>query len=59
MQFIAKITPHGWANAGFEKLVISGAYGGAVTGEMLVLAGFAAAFLTIAIINFRTDAQVV
>jgi ABC-2 type transport system permease protein len=56
MQFIAKFTPHGWANSGFDKLLVFGADGSAVTGEMLALAGFAAAFIIIAIINFRTDA---
>ena len=54
MQFIARITPHGWANTGFDKLLVFGADGGAVIWEMLALAGFAAVFIIIAIINFRT-----
>jgi ABC-2 type transport system permease protein len=57
MQFIAKITPHGWANIGFNKLIVFGADGGAVTGEILALAGFAVAFIIVAIINFHTSAN--
>jgi len=58
MQFLAKFTPHGWATTGFSKLMVFGADGGAATGEMLALAGFAAAFLIIGILNFRTSADV-
>jgi ABC-type multidrug transport system permease subunit len=57
MQFIAKFTPHGWATAGFAKLLVFGAEGNAVMGEMLVLAGFAVVFIIIAILNFRTSAE--
>jgi ABC-2 type transport system permease protein len=57
MQFIAKITPHGWANAGFNKLLVFGASGSSVTWEIVALAGFAAAFMIIAIINFRTSSD--
>ena len=56
MQFIAMITPHGWANIGFDKLLVFGADGSAVIGDMLALVGFAAAFMIIGIIRFRTDA---
>jgi len=57
MQFIAKITPHGWANAGFNKLMLFGADASAVVWEMAALAGFAIIFITIAIIKFRTGAD--
>jgi ABC-2 type transport system permease protein len=59
MQFLAKFTPHGWANSGFDKLLVFGANGGDVMWEMLALAGFAAAFIIVAIINFRTSADAV
>jgi ABC-2 type transport system permease protein len=55
MQAIAKITPHGWANTGFNKLMVSGAEFGAVVPEMLVLAGFAVVFGIIAVWRFRTS----
>lgn len=56
MQFIAKITPHGWANSGFNELMLFGGnFSGAVP-NMLALAGFTAVFGTIAIMRFRTSA---
>ena len=59
MQFLAKFTPHGWANDGFNKLMLFGATGGDVLWQMLALVGFAAAFIIVAIINFRTTADAV
>ena len=59
MQFLAKFTPHGWANTAFGKLLIFGANGQDVLWEMLALAGFAVAFIIVAIINFRTSADAV
>jgi ABC-2 type transport system permease protein len=59
MQFIAKFTPHGWANSGFDKLLVFGADGSAVVWEMLALAGFAVAFIIVAVFNFRTSAEAV
>ena len=56
MQFIAKITPHGWATTGFNKLMVFGADFGAVVPEMLALIGFAAVFGIIAVWRFRTSA---
>jgi len=56
MQSMAKITPHGWANTGFNKLMLFGADFGAVVPEMLALAGFAVAFGIIAVWRFRTSA---
>jgi ABC-2 type transport system permease protein len=55
-QFVAKITPHGWATTGFNKLMFFGADFGAVVPEMLVLIGFAAVFGIIAVWRFRTSA---
>jgi len=55
MQALAKITPHGWANAGFNKLMLFGADFGAVVPEMLVLAGFTLLFGLIAVWRFRTS----
>jgi len=56
MQFIAKITPHGWATTGFNKLMLFGAEFGDVVPEMLILLGFAALFGIIGIWRFRTSA---
>jgi ABC-2 type transport system permease protein len=56
MQALAKITPHGWATTGFNKLMLFGADFGAVVPEMLVLLGFAALFSFIAVWRFRTSA---
>ena len=56
MQFIAKITPHGWATTGFNKLMVFSADFGAVVPEMLALVGFAAVFGIIAVWHFRTSA---
>jgi ABC-2 type transport system permease protein len=57
MQFLAKITPHGWANDGFNKLMLFGANAEDVVWPLVALAGFAFAFMAIAIINFRTSAD--
>ena len=56
MQALAKITPHGWATTGFNKLMLFGADFSAVIPEMLALIGFAALFGIIAIWRFRTSA---
>ncbi len=56
MQFIAKLTPHGWATSGFNELMVFGGnFSGAVP-NMLALAGFAVVFGIIAIMRFRTSA---
>jgi ABC-2 type transport system permease protein len=57
MQFLAKFTPHGWANEGFNRLMLFGASAGDVTWQMLALVGFGVAFIIIAIINFRTSGE--
>ncbi len=56
MQSLAKITPHGWANTGFNKLMLFGADFGDVIPEMLALVAFAVLFGIIAIWRFRTSA---
>ncbi len=55
MQALAKITPHGWATTGFNKLMLFGADFGDVALEMLALVGFAAVFGIIAVWRFRTS----
>ncbi len=55
MQSLAKITPHGWANTGFNKLMLFGADFSAVVPEMLALAGFALIFGLVAVWRFRTS----
>ena len=57
MQALAKISPHGWANTGFNKLMIFGADFGAVVPEMLALIGFAVVFGIMAVWRFRTSAD--
>ena len=54
MQALAKLTPHGWANVGFNKLMMFGAEAGEVTQELAALAAFGVAFLAIALWRFRT-----
>ena len=53
MQSLAKLTPHGWANGGFNKLMLFGAEANEVTTEFAALAAFGAAFLAIAVWRFR------
>ena len=54
MQAIARLTPHGWANDAFNKLMLFGAEGQDVLVHMTALALFAVAFLAIAVARFRT-----
>jgi len=56
MQFLAKATPHGWANEGFNKLMLFGADFADVTPEMLALVIFTIIFGSIAVWRFRTAA---
>ena len=53
MQTLALITPHGWANSAFNKLMLFGAGGGDVALEMAALAAFGVGFLAIALVRFR------
>jgi ABC-2 type transport system permease protein len=57
MQFLAKFTPHGWANDGFNNLMIFGAKGSDVVWAMVALAGFAIVFILVAVARFKTDAE--
>ncbi len=57
MQSLAKITPHGWANTGFNKLMLFGAEFGDVTQEMVALVAFGLAFLAVAMWRFRLSAE--
>ncbi len=56
LQTVAKISPHAWANNGFNELMLFGADFGAVVPEMLALVVFTAIFGVIAIWRFRTSA---
>ena len=53
MQSLARLTPHGWANGGLNKLMLFGAEFTDVGPEMAVLAVFAAVFLAVALWRFR------
>ena len=57
MQFLAKLTPHGWANTGFNKLMLFGAEFTDVAPEMLALVIFTVIFGSIAVWRFRTAAS--
>jgi ABC-2 type transport system permease protein len=54
MQYLALFTPHGWANIGFNKLMVFGADFSSAIPEMLALAGFTLVFFIIAAVRFRT-----
>ena len=56
MQSLAKLTPHGWANGAFNKLMLFGAEFGDVTQEMIAIPAFGIAFLAIALWRFRLSA---
>ena len=53
MQSLARITPHGWANGGLNKLMLFGAEFRDVGPEMVALVVFAAVFLSVALWRFR------
>ena len=54
MQQLALVTPHGWANTAFNRLMLFGGEFDSVTGELLALLGFAAAFAAVAAWRFRS-----
>ena len=56
MQFLAKVTPHGWATTAFNKLMLFGGDFQSVIPEIIALACFALAFGLIAMLHFRTSA---
>ena len=53
MQSLARLTPHGWANNGLNKLMLFGAQFTDVLPEMAALVIFAVVFLSIALWRFR------
>ena len=53
MQSLARLTPHGWANGGLNKLMLFGAEFTDVGPEMMALVVFAAVFLAVALWRFR------
>ena len=53
MQSLARLTPHGWANGGLNKLMLFGAEFGDVVPEMAALVVFAVLFLSVALWRFR------
>ncbi len=53
MQSLARLTPHGWANGGLNKLMLFGADFADVGPEMVALVVFAAVFLAVALWRFR------
>ena len=53
MRSLALITPHGWANTAFNRLMLFGGEFESVAGEMAALLGFAAAFSAVAAWRFR------
>ena len=53
MQFLARLTPHGWANGGLNKLMLFGAQFGDVAPEMAALVVFAILFVAVALWRFR------
>lgn len=54
MQALGRLTPHGWANDAFNKLMLFGAEGQDVLLHMAALSLFAVAFLAIAVTRFRS-----
>ena len=56
MQALARLTPHGWANQAFNKLMLFGATAGDVVAEMVALLAFALVFLLISLWRFRISA---
>ena len=55
MQFIARFTPHGWANTGFNNLMVFGGDFSSAVPAMVALGGFSLAFLVLASLRFRTS----
>ena len=53
MQSLARLTPHGWANDGLNRLMLFGAQFADVLPSMAALLAFAAVFLALALWRFR------
>jgi ABC-2 type transport system permease protein len=56
MQFLAQVTPHGWATTGFNKLMLFGGDFASVVPNMLMLLVFTVVFGALAVWRFRTNA---
>ena len=57
MRSLALLTPHGWANKAFNRLMLFGGDLESVTFELLALAGFAVGFIAVAVWRFRVSVQ--
>jgi ABC-2 type transport system permease protein len=57
MQFLARVTPHGWANMAFNKLMLFGGTFGTALPEMMAVLGFTVLFGLIAVWRFRARAD--
>ncbi len=57
MRSLALLTPHGWANTAFNRLMLFGGNFESVLVEMLALAGFAVGFIAVAVWRFRVAAE--
>ena len=57
MQFLGQLTPHGWATAGFNKLMVFGGDFASVVPNMLILLGFTVVFGALAVWRFHTSAN--
>ncbi|MDH5506254.1 MAG: ABC transporter permease, partial [Anaerolineae bacterium] len=55
MQQLSKISPHNWALAGYQDVIVRGLGMNAVMLEVGVLAGFAAVFFGFAVWRFRFE----
>jgi linearmycin/streptolysin S transport system permease protein len=55
MRALAQATPHAWALAGYQDVLVRGLGLGAVLPELGVLLGFAAVFFAAALLRFRFE----
>ncbi len=55
MRGLALLTPHGWANTAFNRLMLFGGDLGSVAFELMALAGFAIGFIAVAVWRFRVS----
>jgi len=53
MQAIARLSPHGWANGAFNKLMIFGADFEDITLELIALVMFSIVFVSVGVWRFR------
>jgi|TARA_B100001964_G_scaffold159612_1_gene175255 ABC-2 type transport system permease protein len=55
MQTLSRITPHAWALAGFQDVIVRGLSVGAIWGEVGALLAFARAFFGFSLWRFRFE----